>query len=122
MLRYAASMRSFMVSTGDERSEDPDHVAMREHRPGIALHHLEVAARKAYAVLRRGDQLASLSDQTVGVGRSGRFFQLQRLVDEDDELRQVVQPGEPWVVEHQIEILSGAGDALDIPLVGGALA
>ncbi len=94
---------------------------MREYGSRVALHDVEILARESHAFLRGGNQGARLRDQLRGVIVGQRLAEIERLVDGHDEFRKLMQPSEPGVVEHQLQVLAGSGDALDIPLIEGAL-
>ena len=105
----------------EEFYEDLHHVAMRQDGSRVPLHDLEVPSMKAGAVFGGRYKVARLADQPIGIGSGGGLLGIQGLVDAYNELRKVMEPGEPWVTEHQAEILSGRCDAGHIPLVSGSL-
>src|ERR1035438_6061756 len=63
-----------------------EHVAMRQHGGGFALHDIEVAAREADAFFRWGQQAPGLRDEALGVLFGGRRRLLsQRFIDHHAE-------------------------------------
>ena len=76
--------------------------------------------RKSGGFLVRGDQSARLRDEAVGVGGCGGLVRVQGFIDHDDELRELVQPGEPRIVEHESEILARGRDPFHVALVHAA--
>ena len=95
---------------------------MSQHRRRFALHDVEIAAGESGAFFRWGEQPARLGDEPLRVlfGSRRRFLR-QRLIDHHNESRELAQPLERRVIQHQVEILSRGSDGRDVAFVGGAL-
>src|ERR1051326_5480188 len=104
-----------------KRSKHLHHVAVRQHHRRVALYGLEVPPPEACRLFAGRYQLARLCDEPRGVGIRRGLVQVEGLVHEHDKLREFVEPREPWIVEHETQILSGRSDASDIALVRCAL-
>ena len=96
---------------------------MRKHRRRVALHDFEVPPREAIAGFGGNQDHPRLVHQPVRLlGGNRLFLAIQSLIDQHDKLRELVQPVEPRVMQHQFQILAGRRNALDIAFIGGAFA
>jgi len=98
------------------------HVAMGQHRFGVALHDFEIAARETVAIFRWSEQHAGFGNQAVRVLRGSWWrFLRECLINHHDEGGEFAQPLKGGFIQHQAEVLSGAGDRRHISFVSGAL-
>ena len=97
------------------------HFYVREDDVWGSLQRFVVAALEAVAFLRRTDEGAHFRQEMFDFDRGGFQVFIEKLVDPYDHLGERVKPGEPGVVEHQLQQLSGGAYAAVYPFVGQLL-
>jgi hypothetical protein len=94
---------------------------MGQHHVRIALQRFKIALRETFSGLIRRKQFLRLRDQALGCESIGWLFGIQRLVDQYHQLRQLMQPVEPWIVQHQFQKIGARLDPFYISLIYCAL-